>query len=84
MQSQYTCIYHQVNLSPIVREKNLKENVTIQQHSPQINAIFCFKTRSNWLRHDTTCYFNVQSKADISQLNLPHRTNNKKVGKQKN
>ena len=24
-----------------------------------------------WLRYDTRCYFNVRSKADISQLNLP-------------
>jgi len=28
------------------------------------------------LRYDTRCYFNVRSKADISQLNLPHGTNN--------
>ena len=25
---------------------------------------------------DTRCYFNVRSKADISQLNLPHGTDN--------
>ena len=25
-------------------------------------------------RYDTRCYFNVRSKADISQLNLPHGT----------
>ena len=25
------------------------------------------------IRYDTRCYFNVRSKADISQLNLPHR-----------
>jgi len=25
---------------------------------------------------DTRCYFNVRSKADMSQLNLPHGTNN--------
>ena len=24
------------------------------------------------IRYDTTCYFNVRSKADMSQLNLPH------------
>ena len=30
------------------------------------------------------CYFNVQSNADTSQLNLPHGTNNYKVEKQKN
>jgi len=27
-------------------------------------------------RHDTRCYFNVRSKADTSQLNLPHGTDN--------
>jgi len=26
------------------------------------------------IRYDTRCYFNVGSKADISQLNLPHGT----------
>jgi len=36
---------------------------------------------SRWLpydtiRYDTRCYFNVRSKADISQLNLPHGTDN--------
>ena len=30
------------------------------------------------IRYDTRCYFNVRSKADISQLNLPHGTGNKK------
>jgi len=24
------------------------------------------------IRHDTRCYFNVRSKADMSRLNLPH------------
>jgi len=28
------------------------------------------------LLYDTRCYFNVRSKADISQLNLPHGTDN--------
>ena len=28
------------------------------------------------VRYDTRCYFNVRSKADISQLNLPHGTDN--------
>jgi len=31
------------------------------------------------IRYDTRCYFNVRSKADMSQLNLPHGNNNKKV-----
>jgi len=28
------------------------------------------------IRYDTRCYFNVRSKANISQLNLPHGTDN--------
>ena len=28
------------------------------------------------IRYDTRCYFNVRSKTDISQLNLPHGTDN--------
>ena len=28
------------------------------------------------IRYDTRCYFNVRSKADVSQLNLPHGTDN--------
>ena len=27
-------------------------------------------------RYDTRCYFNVRSKPDMSQLNLPHGTDN--------
>ena len=33
--------------------------------------------------YDTRCYFNVRSKADMSQFNLPHGTNNKKVENRK-
>jgi len=33
------------------------------------------------IRYDTRCYFNVRSKADISQLNLPHGTDNYKCVK---
>jgi len=33
---------------------------------------FLQRTLSRDLRYDTRCYFNVRSKADISQLNLPH------------
>jgi len=28
------------------------------------------------IRYDTRCYFNVRSKANMRQLNLPHRTDN--------
>jgi len=36
------------------------------------------------MRYDTRCYFNVRSKADMSQLNLPHGTDNSTVEKEKN
>jgi len=35
------------------------------------------------IQYDMKCYFNVQSKADMSRLNLPHGTDNLS-GKQKN
>jgi len=31
------------------------------------------------LRYDTRCYFHMRSKADMSQLNLPHGNDNYKV-----
>ena len=42
---------------------------------------YCFKrsfssSAYDTIRYDTRCYFNVRSKADISQLNLPHGTDN--------
>ena len=47
-----------------------------QGRSPHVLAI-SNATRERW-------YFNVQSKVDTSQLNLPHGTNNQKSRKQKN
>ena len=35
------------------------------------------------IRYDTSCYFNVRSKADMSQLNLPHGNRQLKSVKQK-
>ena len=40
--------------------------------------------RVHCIRYDTRCYFNVRSKADISQLNLPHGTDNEKNVKNRN
>ena len=37
------------------------------------DASICFASLSDY---DTRCYFNVHSKADVSQLNLPHGNNN--------
>ena len=38
-------------------------------------GLSCKRVEST-IRYDTRCYFNVRSKADISQLNLPHGTDN--------
>jgi len=40
-------------------------------------------TTTRYNRYDTRCYFNVRSKADMSQLNLPHGNRQRKSGKQK-
>ena len=36
---------------------------------------FCGCSGISRIRYDTRCYFNVRSKADISQLNLPYANN---------
>jgi len=36
----------------------------------------CGVNITDTIGYDTRCYFNVRSKADISQLNLPHGTDN--------
>ena len=40
-----------------------------------------YDTVANLLWYDTRCYFNVRSKADMSQLNLPHGTDNRETKK---
>ena len=46
-----------------------------------IMPLFALATRRICHKYDTRCYFNVRSKADISQLNLLHGTKNYKVEK---
>jgi len=43
--------------------------------------LFALATRRICHKYDTRCYFNVRSKADISQLNLLHGTKNYKAEK---
>ena len=45
---------------------------------------FLGKLGTGIYNYDTRCYFNVRSKADMSQLNLPHETNNLTVENSKN
>ena len=42
----------------------------------QICSEMTVNSPGNTIRYDTRYYFNVRSKADISQLNLPHGTDN--------
>jgi len=37
-----------------------------------LNTLLLFAVLLYCIRYDTRCYFNVRSKADMSQLNLPH------------
>ena len=39
-----------------------------------INIVKAIIIIINAIRYDTICYFNVRSKAEISQLNLPQST----------
>ena len=39
----------------------------------------CLVIVKDTIRYDMRCYFNVRSKANMSQLNLPHGTDNQKV-----
>ena len=41
-----------------------------------LGRVTVFGRVNDTIRYDTRCYFNVRSKADISQLNLPHGTDN--------
>jgi len=53
----------------------------IKQHSETVMAwnyqnADCSLRNEIIVRYDTRCYFNVRSKADMSQLNLPHENDN--------
>jgi len=49
---------------------------TTLQISKGLGLAFPLNIHYDTIRYDTRCYFNVRSKADISQLNLPHGTDN--------
>jgi len=46
---------------------------SVRQEAPPLSARDAI---NDTIRYDTRCYFNVRSKADISQLNLPRGTDN--------
>ena len=65
-----------------MRERSFVEkaccHVSVEDVEKCIGSLKCHKAPylDNTIRYDTRCYFNVRSKADISQLNLPHGTDN--------
>ena len=61
-----------LNAYKIAYGNNTERKCTGHSAAPPHVLAISNATRERW-------YFNVQSKADTSQLNLPHGTNNKKV-----
>ena len=55
--------------------KNLKKIIIIRDN--KVNELYAFLSACHTIRYDTRCHFNVRSKADKSQLNLPHGTEQK-------
>ena len=49
--------------------------LTTSAYSGEVFGVHNFKI-SCTIRYDTRCYINVRSKANMSQLNLPHGTDN--------
>jgi len=55
-------------------KKRTKQRHAMSAGRPQFNQERMYFPHFKFCKvvHDTRCYFNVRSKADISQLNLPH------------
>ena len=47
-----------------------------ERRVPELIPVLGSQPAGDTIRYDRRCYFNVRSKADISQLNLPHGTDN--------
>jgi len=66
--NSFVAAAEQVCLQPVHGSIKCANNIIDQRFTP-IKIVLT-------IRYDTRCYFNVRSKADISQLNLPHGTDN--------
>jgi len=62
---------HEVLIASCHRQQHVGNNTPMR-----VIAASVAEYQSHTIRYDTRCYFNVRSKADISQLNLPHGTDN--------
>jgi len=69
-------------LQPIVSQFDELLGVMSAEPDPTLQLAYaqCISQAMGFARYtircDTRCYFNMRSKADMGQLNLPHRTNN--------
>jgi len=54
-----------------LRRHNFSNRI-VSHHDVIIVGLNEFMKAVETIRYDTRCYFNVRSKADTSQLNLPH------------
>jgi len=50
----------------------VKIRIALEMLVFSVNQVFVLERDWKHSRYDTRCCFNVRSKADISQLNLPH------------
>ena len=68
-------LWYDRTTKPIRNVKVISSEECVPKHKLLVMDMW-FKAQKVGVRYDTRCYFNVLSKADISQLNLPHGTDN--------
>ena len=68
-------IKHLLSSEPFLKLPDLNKEFILQTDASN-RSLGDVSSRNDTIRYDTRCYFNVRSKADISQLNLPHGTDN--------
>jgi len=79
----YTVIIQSAIEKNLLNIKNIWRNGWLF-HAPYSHCTFVLKgAQTRQIRYNTRCYFNVRSKADMSQLSLPHGNDNYKVKTEK-
>jgi len=64
---------HEASTTPVLPPVHAETHVG-RRCATTLQPRFHFIANADSISYDTRCYFNVRSKADISQLNLPHGT----------
>jgi len=70
-----SCLYATLTQIVIMHMPGYLVDVFVSCNWAEYLCIFALSVPPR-LRYDTRCYFNVRSKADMSQLNLPHGNDN--------